>query len=684
MPFYNLRPIVNYDFTSLTSLPSNLSLSRNAQAYYYNSSGQLTLAAANSPRFDYDPSTLLIKGLLLEPSITNGWNASSSWTGANNFWSNNLTWVTTTATAPDGSSTALEITESSGAGTNAHQFGNTAWTQPFALNQVLTASLYVKPGPGDSMVELFVTNYNGTSASHIFSLSGAGLYTSTGASDGDNGITVSNGIQRLPNSWYRIWTTFNGGSTASSSLTAELRTYSSSLAGSYYDAGSGGNGVYIWGWQIENSTVPTSYFPTSTGAATRPAEILQFTNMKWFNSAAGTFSAHFINGDSLSALVYRIFAAFATNVSGTYSSNSVELSDQGTSSTSQVAAAGTSQYAPGGSEYGVGVGNALAMAYSAANFAISLNHSTPATVNSGSLPSTNPAYAYVSSQPDGSQRLRWMQNITYYNTRLNNSLLQSLTNYGPHGRQVFTYTGSLQTVTIPSGCSTFTVKAWGGGGGGDGTPDGYGQAGGGGGYVTATVSNTASTYSVLVGGGGGAASTSCNSSNFPSGGYGGGGSGQACGGAGGGGGYGFSSNLGGVGGGTTGGTAGTWGGGAGTQSAGGALGLGYSASTAAGSQYTGGTGGNGGSFAAGGGAGWYGGGGGGGAAGQAGGGGGGSSYYADTGVVAGSTTSGLGTTAGNNTDVEYISGVGTGGSGAIGGGGASAVAGGNGEVVISY
>jgi hypothetical protein len=61
---------VNMDFT-LGTLDSRITFTRASAANYFNSSGALTSATTNTPRFDYDPVTLAPKGLLLEESRTN-------------------------------------------------------------------------------------------------------------------------------------------------------------------------------------------------------------------------------------------------------------------------------------------------------------------------------------------------------------------------------------------------------------------------------------------------------------------------------------------------------------------------------------------------------------------------------------------------------------------------------------
>jgi len=282
--------------------------------------------------------------------------------------------------------------------------------------------------------------------------------------------------------------------------------------------------------------------------------------------------------------------------------------------------------------------------------------------------------------------------------------------------QTFSYTGSNQTWTVPSGVTSATIKLWGAGGGSDST--GSGQYGAGGGFAEGTVSLTPSSTMYLVVGQGGALGT-----------YGGsGGSGGGYSGlfsssvshanaiiiAGGGGGAG-DNNRGGVGGGLTG-TQGdddspqyNNGGRGGTQSAGGDAGnVGYSSASGvlptAGSALQGGDGGGdngagrtytpasyggggrggyepgGSQGGGGGGGGYYGGGGGDGNAygangGGGAGGGGGSSYLHPSLITNGSTISGSTTSSGGASDPYYSSNIGDAGTDR---------AGGNGKIVIIY
>jgi hypothetical protein len=247
-------------------------------------------------------------------------------------------------------------------------------------------------------------------------------------------------------------------------------------------------------------------------------------------------------------------------------------------------------------------------------------------------------------------------------------------------KQVFLYTGADQYTSVPAGCSTATIKAWGAGGKATSSTN---SRGGGGGFAQRTVGglSAGSSLTVVIGqgalgisptyGGGGAGADGSASSD--TGGAGGGLSGVFSGAksqatalaiAGGGGGA-WKSNGGGAGGGLTG-VAGTSGGGGGTQTAGGAGHTGGEAGSALkggmadpGLMEDGGGGG---------GAGYWGGGG----STSFGGGGGGSGF-----APGGTLTAGSGCSVANSGDSDYVTGIGNGGC-------STSASGQNGRVVIIW
>lgn len=64
-------PSLNLDFL-LGGLDSRITFTRASNAWYFNGAGNLVQASTNEPRFDYNPSTLQARGLLVETSRTNG------------------------------------------------------------------------------------------------------------------------------------------------------------------------------------------------------------------------------------------------------------------------------------------------------------------------------------------------------------------------------------------------------------------------------------------------------------------------------------------------------------------------------------------------------------------------------------------------------------------------------------
>lgn len=65
------QPSLILDFAGTGTLDSRVTFTRSSTATYTNSSGVLTLAAINAPRFDYNPTTLQALGLFIEEAKTN-------------------------------------------------------------------------------------------------------------------------------------------------------------------------------------------------------------------------------------------------------------------------------------------------------------------------------------------------------------------------------------------------------------------------------------------------------------------------------------------------------------------------------------------------------------------------------------------------------------------------------------
>ena len=156
------RTYGSWDFVSLIapttalsltdgSLDASFTFTRASTGYYYDSSGILTSAAIDAPRFDYNPTTLEIKGLLIENAATNLTNYSEE---ADNAWwaKQAVTISANTTTAPDGALTADSMVET--AVSNSHGIDRTSIIASLTLGDYVTSSVFVKQGSGDRRLQL--------------------------------------------------------------------------------------------------------------------------------------------------------------------------------------------------------------------------------------------------------------------------------------------------------------------------------------------------------------------------------------------------------------------------------------------------------------------------------------------------------------------------------------------------
>jgi len=116
--FGGFAPAVYTDFTQLGGvLPSSLYSYAGANGTYINSAGVITAATTNVARFDYDPVTLLPRGLLIEESRTN-------------LFLNSNAPATQTITVASGSAYSISF------------YGTGVLTLSGALTQVMTGGAY--------------------------------------------------------------------------------------------------------------------------------------------------------------------------------------------------------------------------------------------------------------------------------------------------------------------------------------------------------------------------------------------------------------------------------------------------------------------------------------------------------------------------------------------------------------
>lgn len=242
----SLSPQFVLDFTRGAFDP-RITFARASSATYYDSAGLIKIAGNNVARFDYNPETLVLRGLLVEETRTNLLNWSQTFAtsgGTQNNWvdSASLQRVSTTRISPDGTGNALEIKAN-------------------AADQTIISSAAA-----------------GTSAQRVFSVF---LKRVTGT--GNIQYTLDNGAnwttQAITTSWVRY--TF-AATTANQQVGIRIRT--------------SGDAIQIWGVQLEAGACPSSYIPTTSASSQRLGDVATVTTLSpWYNVAAGTLFAQYIH-----------------------------------------------------------------------------------------------------------------------------------------------------------------------------------------------------------------------------------------------------------------------------------------------------------------------------------------------------------------------------------------------------
>ena len=288
-------PKLALDFTT-AFLDSRITFTRTTgasnPATYVNSSGVITEAVNNQPRFDYDPVTLACKGLLIEESRINAIRNSNA-VAVGTGWTTQQVGTATIATtsnysvAPDGTTTATRVIFNNNGGTGT---GNYA-----LFNQSLTGRT-VGVSYADSI--WLKTNDNSTVTLLFRDDTGARFNTL---------ITVTG-----------TWTRFSlaGATTNASTQACKIWIRTGVGTSTFAD-------ISAWGGQSETGAFATSYIPTTSAALTRNADVATITGTNfsdWFNASEGTFvvSALAALGVSTTQYVFSISDGTTNNLAAVY------------------------------------------------------------------------------------------------------------------------------------------------------------------------------------------------------------------------------------------------------------------------------------------------------------------------------------------------------------------------------
>lgn len=270
------------DFTGGT-LPGGVTLTRSTTGNRNNSSGIIESIAINTARFDYNPTSLAFRGLLIEPSQTNLLTFSSqiddaSWTKQNVAITANST------TDPASGSVADSMVPSSGSGTFRGTFKAESTTG------TKTVSAFVKKG--NSRWCYLMTNNGNYNA--WFDLDNV----VTGAKGSQ---VTSSSIEQFPNSWRRISATY------SILAGTNVGLYVSDADNSTTATGDGATvAIYAFGLQVVTGSYVGSYVATTSSTATRGADSCGFTIPSGVTSLRYTFDDNSTQTVSVSPGAYTI------------------------------------------------------------------------------------------------------------------------------------------------------------------------------------------------------------------------------------------------------------------------------------------------------------------------------------------------------------------------------------------
>lgn len=285
-PLWSLNagpPGVTLDLNFMTMggvLDPRITFTRASTASYFNSAGVMQAAATNAARFDYNPSTLVLNGLLIEEARTNVCVPSvpdtTTWTQATS------TLTPAATTAPDGTSTGTLLVDNA---TNASHGLTTNGNFTYGNSQTYAFSIFAK-----------------AATAHVFQIyTGSAAFTNAYANfDVTAGTvgTVAGGtalIQNVGNGWWRC--TLVAAATASvsaSQFSVGLTNNSTSASRAVAYAGTG-TGVYLWGGQNETPFMSTSYIPTVGASVTRAVDVCSMPTGAWFNSSVSSLCAEYLS-----------------------------------------------------------------------------------------------------------------------------------------------------------------------------------------------------------------------------------------------------------------------------------------------------------------------------------------------------------------------------------------------------
>ena len=357
-------PRMALDFTT-ASLDPRVTVARALNtATRINSSGVVEIVNADIPRFDYDPVTLLCKGLLIEETRANSALQSDllitpTWSGLRLDRTDNGNYARLT----------VNTTSVNGAYWTYLGASRAAGTYTFSVNISKTST-------NKSVLRMVNTSNSASFATVGFDPT-TGVATATSVAVDFSSASVA--VVNMGSDW-RVSLT----ATTTGTITFQPRIFVSDASASISTTlGANIDARYA---QFETGAFATSYIPTTTTSLTRNADVVSMTGTNfsdWYNASEGTFVTGYRVNNLVTPSVKPVFAAY----DGTFNSNRVYLNAGVSGQTNLLVNSGGSAQA---SILGAFVtANTLvktASKYKVNDFALATNGITPATDTSGLVP----------------------------------------------------------------------------------------------------------------------------------------------------------------------------------------------------------------------------------------------------------------------------------------------------------
>lgn len=384
---------------SIGSANSFITFTRASTATRFKSDGLMESVSSNTPRIDYDPVTLLPKGLLIEEQRTNLILQSADLASAS-WGKNSVTVTANTAVAPDGSMSADTLTATAG-------FGYVSQSITSVSGTTYCCYAFFKKTTGTtSYFPVFQVNKGGAAA-----FSGIILNTTSGSVVAISGASYTAPITQGAISIGEYWLAYFTFAAVNTSVPYMIYP-AASVDGSTVSGAATGSQI-VWGAQFEAGSFPTSYIPTTTASVTRSADVASVPTSAFpYSSTECTLGIKFIPMNTA-------LPAIALSLSDAGTTNRISVNAFGTASVNN---AGVVTAASTGS---VTTGQSCKIYVALANndFAASLNGAAVSTDNSVSVPTATTLW--IGNLGGGVQMSGYIQNVVYIPRRLTNTELQS-------------------------------------------------------------------------------------------------------------------------------------------------------------------------------------------------------------------------------------------------------------------